>query len=443
LGLLGLVLGADEPTAAKPTYELREKLDAGWQGKTKIHLVIGGKVKAEERELPLAGQALLEFAERVQEVDAEGQAKKVVRLYSDARAKFVVNNGEDPRRLRPPVRLIVGDRKEHALQLWSPGGPLTGDERELIEDVIDTTRLAGVLPKGPMVVEGNWEVDPSAICALTGVKHFIASQVKGTLVGVEDDKATVKVAGEVHGLSLGTEVKSKVDATILFRISTGLIEDVTWNQTDSRGPSPISPPGSFDVKISITRTKQAADALSDQNLAGQSLTATETSTLLAFSDPENRYRFLYDREWHITMLSSERAVLRRMKGGDFIAQLNITPIEATAKRAKMSPDHLQAMVEQAGGWKITEVIRADSVPTDGSYDLQVLMANGTSGNVKLNQKHYLTTTSSGRQVIFSFLVEPHNVDKLGEADSALMSTVQFPADSSSKNTASKEAKSPK
>lgn len=435
LGLALLVVTAGKEAAAAPTHLLAEKIEVGAQTHTRFHLVIRGKLNVENRQESIAGQALLEYPERILAVGADGLASRSARYYEDARAKFVVGNHEDPRQLRVPLRLMIAESTPNGLEHFSPAGPMTSDERELLEDVLDTTRLPGLLPRAPIAVGGTFAPEPNILVALCGLKHFIASTVEGKLESMDAASAVLRFAGEVHGLALGTEVKCKIDATVNYDVPSGFIESVVWTQTDSRGPSPISPPGTFEVKISIQRKREASPRLSDAEVARIEGSLKNPVKLLVFNDPQQRFRFLHDRHWHVTMQTPERSVLRRMNDGDFVAQLNITAVEPSVSRAKMTPEQLQAMVEQAGGWRIEEVVRTDSISTDAGAELQLVVASGTSGKLKLNQRHYLATLASGRQVIFSFLVEPQNEAKLGSEDMSLVHTVEFPSQTASKPAA--------
>lgn len=426
--LLGLLLPGDEPAQ----HHVKEKVTANSQVKNRVHLVVRGAIKVEGKDQQLAGQALLEYPEKVLDVGKDGMASKVIRYYEDARAKFVVNNHEDPRQIRVPVRLIAGEDTGTHLEVYSPSGPLTGDERELIEDVLDTTRIPALLPPLPVAVGASFDPEPAILCRLCQIHHYISSTVKGKLDSHDGQTAKLTYSGKVHGISNGVEIKSSVEAKLTYDVASGMVTNVEWSQKDNRGPSPIGPPGEFDVKISVTRSKTDSRYLAADAVAAASKNTGELARRLLFTDPAGRFRFLHDRSWHLTMLNEQRAVLRKMKDGEFVCQLNVTILEPNAERAKMTPDELQAMVERVGGWKIEEVVRADSVVANGPYDLQLLVANGTSGNLRLSQRHYLATMQGGRQLIFSFLVEPKNDEKLGTEDLAVVNSLEFLSRAASK-----------
>jgi hypothetical protein len=418
---------ADEAPAVEPTYTIREKIEVGTQVHTRLQLVIRGKVRvADDKTASLAGQALLEYPERVLEIGPDGTARKVVRFYQDARAKFAMEGGEDARQLQPQTRLIVGEREEQSMVLWSPAGPLVGDERELIEDVLDASRLPGLLPAEPVAMGATWAPDPGAVQAVCDFDHFIESNLKGRLASADKGKATIVIEGTAQGLSAGAEVKSEVHATLTVNLTSGLAEQIVWEQKDSRGPSPISPPGDYDVRIVITRSKTDSPQLSEKTLAGLSLTADPTSKLLVFEGPGGAYRFLYDRNWHVTAVQRDIVILRRMEGTEFVAQLNVTVLPDRKAGTVMNPEEFQATIEKTKVWNISQIVRADAIPTNQDFNLQMVSAYGQQGELRMLQKHYLVTTARGKQLVLSFVAEPANEEKVSAVDLSLVQTVAFP-----------------
>lgn len=431
-----LIAFGDEPKPAAPAdgLELKEACAVGRQVQNRIHLVVRGKISAGEKKDDLAGQALLEFGERVLETASDQLAKKVVRHYTDGRAKFVVGKGEDPRMLRKALTIVVGERESASLKLWSPGGQFTSDERELLEDIIDVSQLASVMPSKPVKVGDTWELPPDAVLALFGFDHFITADVKCTLESADDNKAKVKIAGTVQGLAVAAEVKSKVEAEAIFDVKSKLVESAIWKQTDERGGSPINPAGNFEATINVTRSLAKSDELSDEKVKPEALVSNPASKLILFEDAQKRFRFYHDRDWYVTVNRPESAILRRMKNGDFIAQLNVTGLGERSRTAKLTKEEFQAAVEQAGGWKIEQIVKTDELPTDGTYDLQLLTATGEANGVKMAQKHFLASGKSGRQVCFSFVLDPKNEEKLGTVDLSLVGTVEFPENAAFKET---------
>lgn len=419
-----LFLGADAKKDEN-IYSLTEKIAVGDQIEYNVHLAIRGKIRSGEKEENLAGQAKLVYPEKVLEVAPDGMPGKVVRVYNDARAKFVVGHAEDSRQLRGQVRFMVGDRKDLGYTLWSPSGPLSGDERELVEDVMDAGRLTGLLSADPVQIGATWKPDPSIIKSLCDIDEVTECTVQSKLDVVEHGKAIVKVTGSVSGLAFGAEVKSKIDATLTVDADTGMLEDADWTQTDTRGPGAISPAGEFEVKIAVHRKRTRSEALSDTALKEVSLNAGPGSTLISFEEPQGRYRFYYPREWHVTAVRPDLVILRKLGGEQFVAQLNVTVVNDRKAGTEMNTDEFESLIEKASGFQIEEIIRSAKVPNEQNLEVQMISAVGSNGKTKLAQRHFLATATNGRQLAFSFVMEPANEERLGTDDLSLVSSVEF------------------
>jgi hypothetical protein len=270
------------------------------------------------------------------------------------------------------------------------------------------------------------------------MEEIIATTIECSLKSLSDDEAVISLAGKIHGVSYGSEVKSNVEATLTFDRSQKMVTHVEWKQIDSRAPSPVSPAGAYEVTITIDRTPGSSPMLTDRAIANIDTKPSAGSRLLTFEDPKKRFAFLHDRKWHVTMLEDDRAILRRLDGRDMVAQLNIHVLGENKNVAELSAEQLQTMIIQAGELKIDEIVRSEAIPTDGPHQIKLVSAKGSKGNLQLVQHHYIAQDSAGRQILFTFLTEPTKEQKLAEEDLALIQTVNFP-----ENTASRQANRPR
>ena len=124
-------------------------------------------------------------------------------------------------------------------------------ESELIQDVIDTTRLSGLLPLDPVKVNDSWKPESGVIKSLCDLDHFIEADVKCTLISVDKTTAKIKLAGTVKGLAIGTQVKSEIQANLLFDREAQIIRQVKWKQTDLRTAGPVSPAGAYQPDLTL------------------------------------------------------------------------------------------------------------------------------------------------------------------------------------------------
>ena len=151
--------------AADDAITLQEKATPGMQRHHRVTLTVNGKMSTEKGEQPLAGQAALQYPERVIEVDADGVPKKCFATTLALR-KFMVAGEDVEHSLRPEVRMVVGECGESGCSMWSTGGPFTSDELEVVEDLLDVTRLPGLLPNKSVKPTEGWNINPKVAQAL-------------------------------------------------------------------------------------------------------------------------------------------------------------------------------------------------------------------------------------------------------------------------------------
>ena len=445
LVLLGTALlpSVQEKTEGQPaaTHVLRESVAAGKQTTSKLHLVVEGTYRdvgvpkaktadgkpAEARPVQkIAGQALLEYPEVVLEVGNDGMAEKVVRFYADARAKFVQAKSENVRQMRAGVRYVVGDRKDGRFELWSPQGALTGDERELVEDVLDVTRLPGLLPLDPVAEGAVWKPAPDVVAALCDLDHVVTPDLSCKLASINADEAVIEVSGSAEGLSLGAEIKAEVTATVMYDRKQEMVVGVQWKQHESRGLGFVNPALEFDVALTIERGPSESKYLPADVAQRLPTAATDGVMMQYFEDASNAFAFHYDRNWHITTAHSQAAILRRIENGVPVGQLNIMTISESSAQKPLTPAEFQAMIQQQIGWTVEKIVKTEGLDVNPNCRIQLMAAYGKQGQQPLLYKHYLATATDGRQVLFSFVMNPAMEERMGDEDLELVSTIAFP-----------------
>jgi hypothetical protein len=151
--LIALVLLGAGP---EPAVALREAARVGASTRNLVALKAEGLYRpapapGESREkapkpLALKVETRLDFEERVLELDPAGAAGRVVRRV--VQAASAINGEVRPMGavLRPDVALLVADRRAGDLVVFSPQGPLTRSELELVQAAGDPLTLAALLP---------------------------------------------------------------------------------------------------------------------------------------------------------------------------------------------------------------------------------------------------------------------------------------------------------
>jgi len=420
-----MVAGA---ATADDAVMLQEKSAPGMQRHHRVTLAVNGKMTTEKGEQPLAGQAVLQYPERVVEVDADGMPKRVLRYYGGARAKFMVAGEDIEHSLRQEVRMMIGERTDAGCRLWSSGGPLTSDELEVVEDLLDTTRIAGLLPNKAVKETEGWHIDKKVAQALCNLDSLVGAELTGSLKEVKDGKAIVEIKGDAHGMQQGGEAKIKVEATLVYNIADAMIEGLDWQQTDARAASPVAPAGNYKVRIEVKRDKSESPSLSDSAIAAIDVAGKPESKLLVLEGPNKRYKFLHERDWHVTAARNNVVVMRCVRKNEFLGQLSIALLNDRAPGVSIGVDDFIKIVEGTNHMKMDPVEKVDDTKNPAGVTLKRIVTTGEapSGQIKLAHRHYLATGPGGTQVLFSFLCDPNNVAKLGGADESMVQTLEVP-----------------
>src|SRR5207247_1414770 len=120
-----------------------------------------------------------------------------------------------PSELRPDRKLIVIQSDANAATTFSPAGPLTREELELVEAPASDLALEALLPLRAVKIAGQWSLSDAAVARLLGLEALSQQDIVCTLDSVKDDLALVimsgKVAGAVGGVSSDIDLRGKLN----------------------------------------------------------------------------------------------------------------------------------------------------------------------------------------------------------------------------------------
>src|SRR5947208_626530 len=163
--------------------------------------------------LKLAATAEHRFAERVSVVHPTGLVGKAARYYETALSSITINGTPARHELRPERRLTVAQRPGDTILCYSPAGPLTREELELVSEHFDTLSLSGLLPGKAVAVGETWKVGNGAVQGLCSFEGLVSQDLTGTLESVQGGVVTVKVTGTAKRIELGAQAARSVTAT--------------------------------------------------------------------------------------------------------------------------------------------------------------------------------------------------------------------------------------
>jgi hypothetical protein len=420
------------PMAWPQTVSLVEDVKTGDCFAVRLNMELGGEIlvtkDGKAASIRLSTSASHDFVSKVLEV-ADGAAAKIAIVYEKAHSEIRVGGDKSDRTLRPNRKLVVAQRDSDQPLVYSPSGPLTREELELVGEHFDTLTLTGLLP-GKAVSKGDsWKVKNSVVQALCNFEGLTEQDLTCKLVDANEKTATVTVTGQAAGIDLGAQVKLTVDATYTFDLAAKRLVSLMWKQKDERAEGPANPASNVNVATTVERKPiEQPKVLSDASLASvpDDFDPPKHLTHVEYRDSRNRFEIIFGREWQTVGQTEDHLILRLMERGDFVAQVTITPWTSAEKGKHLSPEEFKDAMASTPGWEPAEELQAGEIPAGEGKWAYRISAQGKMYDVTVVQNFYLVAGPNGEQTVLAFTMTPKQVERLGTRDLSLVGSLEYP-----------------
>ncbi len=357
-------------------------------------------------------------------------AGKSLRYYSSSSLESIFEGRKTVRELREAVRLMVCEVRNGKPFVFSPLSPLTVEEYELVEAdaTLDGLVLGGFLPLEPVAVGATWKPTESAVSAIFNITHVFKNELMAELKSVDEATAKISLTGHVAGLSSGTECERTVSGEITFDRRRSLITQVTLAHREERKPGPLGLALQAKATFSFNRDFDTPIArFHEKELENVPVTANPATELLAYSQPDGRYRIHFQRGWFVARSNPQAAVLRLLDDGIFVSECHILAAPTVAAGTHIQPEEFRTQVQQALGKQFQQFIQEGEVPAPQGHWFYRLTAAGTANEQPVVWIYHLAAGPQGHQLVFIFRVSADQIDQFGARDLALVGALEFEA----------------
>jgi hypothetical protein len=432
--LIALVLLGAGP---EPGVALRETARVGTSTRNLVALKAEGLYRPatapgespEKAPKPLAlkVETRLDFEERVLVLDPAGAAGRVVRRVIQAAS---ARNGEVrpmAAALRPEVALLVADRRAGDLVVFSPQGPLTRSELELVQAEGDPLTLAALLPTGPVRVGDRWTVGNDAARSVSGYDALAVNKLEARLDALDEATARINLAGEIRGAVLGGEGTITCNGSLTFDRKASRITGLTLNRAERRKPGPVE--AGLEIKSTLTverREVETPAALNGDALAGLTLEPSPERMLLIMIDPGGKYSLLHDRDWHIFWDDVRLTVLKRLDHGEVVAQCNLSIGPNAGKGRHQDLGQFRDDIRRVLGGRFVGFVGAGEIDVDPAVGfLYKVGVEGREGKVGVLWNYFLAAGPEGDQLLATFTLVADQARGFGTQDLQIMGTLRW------------------
>jgi hypothetical protein len=420
-----------QPTRQASDYLLRTTREAGSIDRVDMALEVGGHVQ------PAAGQkgseiemrvlANLAYEERTLRNGANTSLSAgSVRYYHTAAAIVQVGTSRVQPTLRNSRRLVGVDVDGSGVTLFSPQGPLTRDELDLIDLLGNSLLLEGLLPPNRVRVGESWNHSTEIMTALLGLDEVSASDVKSTLTEVTGGTARLDLEGSVRGTDQGASAEVQLQGKYRFDLAAGRITWFGLQVQEDRGEGLVDKAFEAVARLQVKISPNLKPGhLTDATLTGLPLEPAEELTQLEYRSPGGGWQFINDRRWFITADEEDRVVLLLIDGRQRIGQCHVSSITQGKPPGSTTMRDFQRDVERALGEHFGRFVRASQTVNDLGYRVFRLEVEGAVESLPMKWVYYLLAEEDGRRATMAFVVGADQMEHFVEADQPLVATFQF------------------
>ncbi len=278
--------------------------------------------------VPVEGVSRLTYDERILDSD-DAATQKAVRMYREVEFKRVVGTNSQDAGIRPSVRRMVVIRSGERRAPFSPDGPLTWGEIDVVRtDVFNPAAIPGLLPNGTVKPGQTWKATAAAVTELTDMEKVeeggLTVEFVGTTTLLGKPAAKLRISGTVRGVNEDGPNRQKLEGTAYFNTEARIVSYLSIKGThellDGAGQTVGSIEGQFIMARSAVKVGGLPGELSDASLRGLNLKPDAENTQLLYDDPNLGVRFLYPRGWRVGAVQGKQVTLdhSRLGGGMLI-----------------------------------------------------------------------------------------------------------------------------
>jgi hypothetical protein len=322
------MLALANPGQPQEAIRFAEDFRTGHAYKVDVQVKLTGRIALPSQEkgkppqvVPLTGTSRVVYEERLLAPDAANTVK-AVRAYREVDFRRVTGTLTQDAGIRPSVRRMVVIKNGPKKAPFSPDGPLTWGEIDVVRtDVFNPAAVPGLLPGGPVKPGQSWRASAAAVAELTDMEKVDEGELTVEFLGVTtvDGKrlAKLKIAGTVRGVNEDGPNRQKLDGTAYFDLGANLLTYLSLRGTHELINGQTGQiDGLIEGQFTMIRSAIALPAdLSDASLRGLDLKPGADNTLLLYDSPDLGVRLLYPRSWRVDAAQGRQLTLVRGQTG--------------------------------------------------------------------------------------------------------------------------------
>ncbi|MBM4089441.1 MAG: hypothetical protein FJ276_08430 [Planctomycetes bacterium] len=378
-----------------------------------------------QKTIPVHVDGQFIYDEKLLEVSKD-QPIHGVRHYQLAKAKITYRDGSLESALREERRIVAASVSRGVQTLFSPLGPLSHGELELIDLPASSTLIGGWLPTKAVSVGEVWHLDGQVLATLLGLDAVNQSDLQCKLDRIEGQLAVVHAQGNVSGAVGGVASQMRVAAKFNVDLDRKTISWFAMSVQEKRSVGKARPGMDVTVRIQLALSPLAGSPYLDDGVLGDlTLTPDDGATMLEFVSEAGGFEVLLNRNWHVMVDRQDVSVLRLIEQADMLGQCNITALPALEPGKAYSIGEFQQDVKKALDEGFGEFTAASESLTNHGIQAMRIVATGQTADIPIQWIYYHLSSEKGQRASCVFTCPADLSDRFGATDEAVISSFQF------------------
>ncbi|GIW78290.1 MAG: hypothetical protein KatS3mg105_0097 [Gemmatales bacterium] len=316
---------------ANEPIQLRESFVVGHQYHVSCRVSIAGRLSVPDgkgepnrKRLNVEGESAIEYDERI--LETKSGVSKSIRFYRKLDFKRVIDGQSQVSQLRPAVSRLVLLRLGPKEVPFSPDGPLTWNEIDLVRTDVFTPALAGLLPERPVRLHDRWTADTAAVLELTDLDRIEQGRIECRLEELNRlggrSLARISFSGTVTGINEDGPNRQELDGYLYFDRDANMLTYLYLKGANCLLNDKQQELGRIEGRFTLTRRLQPRCAeISPRALASLELEPNTENTRLLYDNPALGVKLRYARNWRVSKVEGRQIALEDGAGNGLLLTL--------------------------------------------------------------------------------------------------------------------------
>jgi len=361
--VLAILIATSSNLPAQEAIALVERFSAGTEYGVNARVKLKGELAVPvDKDKPpqltkLEGRSSINYDERILTAEPKIADQRTIRKYDTIDFRRSAGDRIQEISLRADVRRLVVMKRKNAKVPFSPDGPLTWGEIDMLRTDIFVPGLAGILPDRAVKPGDAWKVTDAAVAELTDLEKIDSGSIECKFEQIDtfDGKkyANLSLSGDLRGVNEDGPNRQKLTGRLYFDLKSNFISYLSINGEhellDKDGKVNGRITGEF---VMARRLNPNNPALTAAALANVALEPTADNTLLLFEEPDLGMRMLHPRRWRIGRVQKGQITLDESNGSGLLITVEFPD------RVPTTPAYMKEVNNYLAGQN-AKILRAD------------------------------------------------------------------------------------